>query len=180
MPKKVAVIVGSLRAESINRQLAVALSKLAADKLEFALVKIDDVPLYNQDLEATLPAPVVRFKAEVEAADALLFVTPEYNRSIPGVMKNLIDWGSRPYGKGSFGGKIAGIVGTSPGAIGTAAAQQDLRKLLTIFNMRLMGQPEIYLQTKPGMFDADGSVTDEGTRKFLQGYVDKFAAFIGL
>lgn len=179
MVKKVAVIVGSLQANSMNCRLAQALAKLAAGKLELSLVKIDDVPLYNQDLEANLPAPVARFKAEVEAADAVLFVTPEYNRSIPGVLKNLIDWGSRPYGKGSWGGKVAGIVGTSPGAIGTAAAQQDLRKLLTIFDMRLMGQPEVYFQTKPGLIDDSFTVTDEGTRKFLQGYVDKFAAFIG-
>lgn len=179
MTKKVAVIVGSLQANSMNRRLAYALAKLAEGKLEFNLLKVDDVPLFSQDLEAELPAPVAGFKAEVEAADAVLFVTPEYNRSIPGVLKNLIDWGSRPYGKGSWGGKPAGIVGTSPGAVGTAAAQQDLRKLLTIFNMRLMGQPEVYLQTTPGLITDDHSISNERTRAFLQGYVDSFAAFIG-
>lgn len=179
MTKKVAVIVGSLKAESINRKLALALGKLAEGKLEFSVLKIDDIPLFNEELEANLRAPVARFKQEIEAADAVLFVTPEYNRSMPGVLKNLIDWGSRPYGKSSFTGKLAGIAGTSPGVIGTAAAQQDLRKLLTIFNMKIMGQPELYLQTKPGLFADDHSTTDEGTRKFLQGYVDKLAAFIG-
>ncbi len=179
MAKKVAVIVGSLKAASINKKLALALGKLAEGKLEFSLVRIDDIPLFSEDLEANLPAPVARFKAEVEAADAVLFVTPEYSRSMPGVMKNLIDWGSRPYGKSSFSGKIAGIAGTSPGVVGTAAAQQDLRKLLTIFNMKIMGQPEVYLQTKPGLIADDHSITDEGTKKFLQGYVDKFAQFIG-
>lgn len=179
MAKKVAVIVGSLQANSMNRRLAHALARLAEGKLEFNILKVDDVPLFNQDLEANLPAPVARFKAEVEAADAVLFVTPEYNRSIPGVLKNLIDWGSRPYGKGSWGGKPAGIVGTTPGAVGTAAAQQDLRKLLTIFNMRLMGQSEVYLQTTPGLIADDHSVSNERTRTFLQGYVDTFTAFIG-
>ncbi len=179
MAKKVAVVVGSLKKESINLKLAKALAKLAEGKLELNILKVDDIPLFNEELEASLPAPVARFKSEIEAADAVLFVTPEYNRSMPGVLKNLIDWGSRPYGKGSFGGKPAGIVGTSPGAIGTAAAQQDLRKLLTIFNMRIMGQPEIYLQTTPDLFAADSSVTNDKTKAFLQGYVDKFAAFIG-
>jgi chromate reductase len=172
---KVAVIVGSNRRESVNRRLAQALSKLGADRFAFRFVQIDDLPLYNQDLEADLPTSVARFKSEIAAAEGLLFVTPEHNRSIPTVMKNAIDWGARPYGQNSWSGKPAAITGTSPGALGTAVAQQHLRQVLGSLGMLVMGG-EAYVGFKPGLIDADGAITDDGTRKFLHGFVDQFAA----
>ena len=175
---KIAVIVGSLRRDSINRKLAEALAKLAGPKLEFTYVKIDDVPLFNQDLEPNPPAAVTRVKGQIEAADGVLIVTPEYNRSIPGVLKNALDWASRPSGKNSFSGRPAGIIGTSGGAIGTAAAQQHLRSILITLNTTLMGQPEGYLQFKQGLVDEQHNVTDESVRKFLQTYVDAFTAWV--
>jgi chromate reductase len=175
---KIAVIVGSTRRESINRKLAQALSKLASPDLQFTWPRIDVLPLYNQDLEAEFPAEVTRFKAEIEAADAVLFVTPEYNRSVPAPLKNAIDWASRPYGKNSWSGKPGAIIGTTPGSIGTAAAQQHLRSILGILDVRLMGQPEGYIVFKPGMIDDEGTITDEGVRKFLQGYMDRFAGWV--
>lgn len=178
MPK-IAIIVGSLRRESFNRKLALALSKLAKPGIEFTWVRIDDLPLFNQDMEASPPAPVARFKGEIETADAVLIVTPEYNRSIPGPLKNAIDWGSRPYGKNSWGGKPGAIIGATPGAVGTAAAQQHLRPVLVTLGVILMGQPEGYIVFKPGLIDEAGTVADEGTRKFLQSYMDAVAAWIG-
>src|SRR5262249_53019551 len=136
---KVAVIVGSNRRESVNRRLAHALTRLDADKLAFSFVQIDDLPLYNQDLEAELPKSVARFKSEIAAADGLLFVTPEHNRSIPAVLKNAIDWGARPYGQNSWSGKPGAITGTSPGAIGAAIAQQHLRQVLGNLGVLVMG-----------------------------------------
>jgi len=175
---KIAVIVGSLRRESINRKLAQALAKLAGSRAQFTILKIDDVPLFNQDLEPNPPAAVTRLKAEIEAADGVLIVTPEYNRSIPGVLKNAIDWASRPYGKNSFNGKPTAAIGASGGAIGTAAAQQHLRSILAYLNVTLMGQPEGYISFKPGLIDDQHNVTDESVRKFLQTYVDAFAAWV--
>lgn len=177
--QNIAVIVGSLRKDSYNKTLAKALEKLAAGKMKFTHVEIGDLPLFNQDLESSLPAPVARMKKEIETADAVLLVTPEYNRSIPGVLKNAIDWGSRPYGKSSFAGKPAAIAGASPGAIGAAVAQNHLRSVTAGFlDMPTMGQPELYLAWKDGVIAADGSVNDEGTKKFLQGFVDKFALWV--
>jgi chromate reductase len=175
---KIAVIVGSLRRDSINRKLAGALTELAKPKAEFALSKIDDLSLFNQDLEPSPPASVTRLKREIEAADGVMIVTPEYNRSIPGVLKNAIDWASRPYGKNSFDGKPTAAIGTSMGAVGTAAAQQHLRSILAYLNVKLMGQPEGYINFKPGLVDDKGTVTDEDVRKFLQGYVDSFVAWV--
>lgn len=175
---KVAVIVGSNRRESVNRRLAQALSKLGADKFAFSFVQIDDLPLYNQDLESELPKNVARFKSEVAAADGLLFVTPEHNRSIPTVLKNAIDWGARPYGQNSWTGKPAAITGTSPGALGTAVAQQHLRQVLGNLGVLVMGG-EAYVGFKPGLIDADGAITDEGTRNFLNGFIDQFATLVG-
>lgn len=174
---KVAVIVGSNRRESVNRALAQALAKLGEDKFALTFVQIDDLPLYNQDLEAELPKSVARFKFEIAAADGLLFVTPEHNRSIPAVLKNAIDWGARPYGHNSWNAKPAAITGTSPGAIGTAVAQQHLRQVLGDLGMLVMGG-EAYIGLKPGLIDADGAIPDEGTRKFLKGFVDQFAALV--
>jgi chromate reductase, NAD(P)H dehydrogenase (quinone) len=175
---KIAVIVGSLRRDSINRKLAEALADLAKPKAEFVLSKIDDLPPFNQDLEPSPPAAVTRLKREIEAADGVLIVTPEYNRSIPGVLKNAIDWASRPYGKNSFDRKPAAAIGTSMGAVGTAAAQQHLRSIFAYLNVKLMGQPEAYINFKPGLVDDKGTVTDEDVRKFLQGYVDSFVAWV--
>lgn len=172
---KVTVIVGSNRRDSINRKLAQALVKLGAAKAEFSFARIDDLPMYNQDHEADLPKPVARFKAELAAAEAILFVTPEHSRSIPAVLKNAIDWGARPWGKNSWTGKLAAVAGASVGAIGTAIAQAHLKNIL-LAQGALVAGGEAYLTFKDGLIDADNNVTDEGTRKFLQGFVDQFAA----
>jgi chromate reductase len=175
---KIAVIVGSIRRDSINRKLATALAALAEPKAEYAFSKIDDLPLFSQDLEPSPPASVTRLKGEIEAADGVLLVTPEYNRSIPGVLKNAIDWASRPYGKNSFNAKPTATIGTSMGTVGTAAAQQHLRSILAYLNVKLMGQPEGYIVFKQGLVDEAGNISDEGARKFLQGYVDSFANWV--
>lgn len=172
----IAIIVGSIRKDSYNLKLARALEKLGGKHFTATHVRIDDLPLFNQDLESALPASVTRLKQEIEAADGVLFVTPEYNRSIPGVLKNAIDWASRPYGSNSFSGKPSAICGTSPGVIGTAVAQAHLRSVVAGFlSSPVMGQPELYLAFKDGLIDADGNVTNEDTKKFLQSYVDHFA-----
>jgi len=175
---KIAVIVGSIRRDSINRKLAEALAKLAGPKLEFTHVQIDDLPLFSQDLEPNPPAAVTRIKGQIESADGVLVVTPEYVGAIPGVLKNSLDWASRPYGKNSFSGKPTAGIGTSGGAIGTAVAQQHLRSILAYLNVTLMGQPEGYIQFKQGLVDAQHNVTDESVRKFLQSYVDAFTAWV--
>jgi chromate reductase len=176
---KVAVLVGSLRRESINLKFAKALAKLARPKLDFTFVEIGDLPLYNEDLWQAPPASVLRLKADIAAADAVLFVTPEYNRSVPGVLKNAIDWGTRPWGQNSWAGKPASIIGTSPGNIGSALAQAHLGNILSHIGMLVLGQPEVFFVTKPGLIDEDGTVTDDTTRAFLEGYLAKFAAWIG-
>ncbi|NJO22672.1 MAG: NAD(P)H-dependent oxidoreductase [Sphingomonadales bacterium] len=175
---KIAVIVGSLRRESINKKLAHALAKLAKPGTEFTFSKIDDLPLFSQDLEPSPPAAVTRLKGEIEAADGVLIVTPEYNRSIPGVLKNAIDWASRPYGKNSFAGKPTAAIGTAMGSLGTAAAQQHLRSILAYLHVVLMGQPEGYIVFKQGLVDDSHTVTDENVRKFLQTYMEKFGEWI--
>lgn len=177
MTAKVAVLVGSLRKDSINRQFAEALGRLAKGKLEFRFVEIGTLPLYNQDLEAQLPASVVRFKHEIEAADAVLFVTPEFNRSFSGALKNAIEWGSRPWGKTSWAGKPGAIVGATLGVVGTAAAQSQLRSVVTAIDIPLMAQPEIYLNFREGLI-VDGEITDEGFRTLLNGWVTRFADWI--
>ena len=174
---RIAVVVGSNRRESVNRKLAEALAKLGSGEAEYALVRIDDLPLYNQDDEANLPASVVRFKAEIEAADGVLFVTPEHSRSIPAVLKNAIDWGARPWGRNSWTGKVGAVTGTSPGAISTALAQQHLRQILGAQGVVLAGG-EAYLQFKPDLIDENGAVTEEGTRAFLKGFLDQFTALV--
>ena len=170
----VAVLIGSNRRDSINRKLAHALSKLAAERLAFRFVALDDLPLYNQDLEAELPQSVVRFKSEIAAADALLFVTPEHNRSVPALLKNAIDWGARPYGQNSWNAKPAAITGTSPGALGTAAAQLHLRQVLGALGVVLTGG-EADISFKPGLVDADGTIVDASTRDFLKAFLDRLA-----
>jgi chromate reductase len=178
MPKlNVAVVVGSNRRESINRKLAEAIAKLGAGTLSFTFVKIDDLPLYNQDLETPLPESVARMKREIEAADGVLFVTPEHSRSLPAVLKNAIDWGARPWGKNSWTGKPAAVTGTSPGAIGTAIVQQHLRSVAGILGMLVLGG-EHYVTFKPELIGPDGAIADASTRAFLQGLVDQFAALV--
>jgi len=174
---QLAVIVGSNRRESINRKLAHALAKLSAGKFEASFVRIDDLPMFNQDHESNLPAEVARFKAELAKADGILIVTPEHDRSIPAVLKNTIDWGARPYGQNSWGGKPAFITGTSPGAIGTAIAQQHLRAVMVSLGTILLGG-EAYITFKPNLIDDAGNIADDGTQKFLQGYVDRFADLV--
>jgi chromate reductase len=175
---RVALFVGSLRNDSINRKLAKAIEKLAPADFEFESIRIDNLPLYNQDFDGAYPQEPARLKRQVEAADAVLFVTPEYNRSIPGVLKNAIDIGSRPWGTNSFAGKPAGVLGISVGSIGTALAQQHLRNVLAYLDMPTLGQPEMFLQFRDGLIDDDGNITNEDTRRFLQGWVDRYVAWV--
>lgn len=175
---KLGVIVGSNRKESINRKLALALAKLGGGAFDARLIQIDDLPMYNQDHEQPVPAPVVRFKSEVEASDALLFVSPEHSRSIPAVLKNAIDWGARPWGKTSWPNKPAAVTGTSAGLMSTAIVQQHLRAVLGDQGLLLIGG-EAYIQYKNEMFDADHNVADASVRDFLQSLMDRFAAFAG-
>lgn len=174
----IAVLVGSLRTGSHNQALARALEKLAAGKATFDHVQIGDLPLYNQDFDKAYPAEGLRLKEQIRKADAVLFVTPEYNRSVPGVLKNAIDLGSRPYGHSAFAGKPAAVIGTSIGVIGTALAQQHLRNILAYLDMPVLGQPEAFIHFKEGLIDGQGTISNEGTRDFLQGFVDKFLAWI--
>ncbi|WP_062114230.1 NADPH-dependent FMN reductase [Aureimonas sp. AU40] len=176
--KQVAVLVGSLRKDSINRKFAEALGKLAAGRLEFRFVELGDVPMYNDDLFENLPASITRLKNDIASADAVLFVSPEYNRSFPAVLKNAIDWGTRPYGQNSFATKPGGLVGTSPGAAGGAAGQNHLKSVLNVVDVVLMGQPEVYFQYKPELFADDGSVKDEATKAFLEAYISRFVQWI--
>ena len=173
----IAVVVGSLRKDSFNRKLAHALARLAPKEFVFKHSRIDDLPLYNQDDDANQPAPTKRLKAEIQAASGVLFVTPEYNRSIPGVLKNAIDHASRPYGQSAWNGKPAGIVGITPGTMGTSMAQQHLRNVLANQDMPTLAQPEAFLVAKPDFFDAEGNITGE-YREFLQKWVDKYVEFV--
>jgi chromate reductase len=177
MTTKVAVIVGSLRKDSVNRRFAQALARLARPQLDLRIVEIGDLPLYNQDLEAELPAPVIRFKAQIEAADAVLFVTPEFNRSFSAALKNAIEWGSRPWGRNSWMSKPGAIVGATPGAVGTAAAQSQLRSVAGAIGVALTVQPEIYLSYRDGLI-VDGEITDENLRGLLIDWAGKFADWI--
>ncbi len=179
MTYQIAVLVGSLRKDSFNRQLATGLARLAPADFAFQQLEIGDLPLYNQDDDAHQAAPVLRLKSAIASAQGLLFVTPEYNRSMPGVLKNAIDHASRPYGQSAFAGKAAGVIGASVGAIGTALAQQHLRNVLAYLDVPTLGQPEAFVQAKEGLFNPDGSI-GESSRKFLQGWVDKYVAWIKL
>jgi chromate reductase len=174
---QVAVIVGSNRRDSINRKLAQAFIKLGAGKFDAKIVRIDDLPMYNQDIEGNLPAEVVRYKDEIKLADGVLIVTPEHNRSAPTVLKNAIDWGARPFGTSVWPGKPGFITGTSPGAIGTALVQANLRTVMLGLGMTLLGG-ESYIQFKPNLVDDQGTISDETTKTFLQGFVDRFATLV--
>ncbi len=175
---QVGYIIGSLASASINRQLAKALVKLAPAELAMHEIPIKELPLYSYDHDANYPAVATAFKQAIAGADALLFVTPEYNRSIPGGLKNALDWGSRPWGKNSFTGKPSGVIGASVGAIGTALAQQHLRAVLNFCNAPQMTQPEAYIQFKKDLVAEDGRVSDAGTEDFLRNYMKAFAAFV--
>lgn len=173
----IAVFVGSLRRESFNRKLAHAMAILAPTEFTFEQAQIDDLPLYNQDDDDEQSAAVMRLKAEIKKADGLLFITPEYNRSIPGVLKNAIDHASRPYGQSAWSGKPAGVMGVSVGAAGTAMAQQHLRNVLAYLDVPTLGQPEAFIQAKDNLFDASGRI-GEGTRSFMQGWMDSYVDWI--
>lgn len=175
---RIAVVVGSLRRESYNRQLAQAVTRLAPRELSFEWLRIDDLPLYNQDDDPHPSAATQRLKREIAAAQGLLFVTPEYNRAIPGVLKNALDLASRPYGQNAWAGKPAGVMGASIGAIGTAVAQQHLRTSLAYLDVPTLGQPEVFIHVKEGFFDREGNVASADTRKFLQGWMDQYVAWI--
>ncbi|HVP95895.1 NAD(P)H-dependent oxidoreductase [Methanoregula sp.] len=174
---QIAVLVGSLRKDSLNQKLATGLTRLAPPGFSFTQVQIADLPLYNQDNDDHPAAAIVRMKDGIKAADGLLFVSPEYNRSIPGVLKNALDCGSRPTGQSAWAGKPAGIIGVSTGAIGTAMAQQHLRNVLSYLDVAVMRQPEAYLQMREGMFDPDGNI-GAGSRAYLQNWMDKYVAWI--
>jgi chromate reductase len=174
----VGYFVGSLARASLNRKLALALTRLAPPELTLRELSFGDLPLYSYDYDADYPPVARRFKAAIAAVDAVLFVTPEYNRSIPGGLKNAIDWASRPHGKNSFHRKPSGVIGTSPGKIGTAVAQQHLRSILCFCNSPLMNTVEAYIQFTPGLIDDAGEVTDASTREFLRNYLAEFSGFI--
>ena len=175
--RRVAVVVGSLRKDSFNRKMAKALAAMAPKELSLEIVEIGQLPLYNQDDDASPPPASVAFKEKIAGADAVLFVTPEYNRSVPGVLKNAIDHASRPYGQSAWGGKPAGVIGVSVGAIGTALAQQHLRNVLAYLDVPTLGQPEAFIQNKEGLFDDKGHVS-EASKQFLQSWVDKYVAWV--
>ena len=177
-PYKVGYLVGSLSKASINRLLATALVRLAPAELEMSEIAFKDLPLYNYDYDANFPPVATAFKNAIAAVDAVLFVTPEYNRSIPGGLKNAIDWASRPYGKNAFTRKPSAFIGASPGKIGTAIAQQHLRSILAFCNSPQMNSIEAYIQFERGLISEDGEVTNESTREFLQNFIVEFHGFI--
>lgn len=174
---QIALIVGSLRKDSFNQKLATALTKLAPAEFVFKQVSIRDLPLYNQDDDANQADSVKRLKADILTAQGLLFVTPEYNRSMPGVLKNAIDHASRPYGQNAWAGKPAGVIGASIGSIGTALAQQHLRNVLAYLDVPTMGQPEAFIHVKEGLFNESGEI-GEGSKQFLQGWMDRYVAWV--
>ena len=174
----VGYFVGSLATKSINRLLARALVRLAPPELQMTEISFKDLPLYSYDYDASYPPVATEFKNAIAAVDAVLFVTPEYNRSIPGGLKNAIDWASRPYGKNAFTRKPSAVIGTSPGRIGTAIAQQHLRSILAFCNSPQMNSIEAYIQFERGLFDEDAQVTNDSTRAFLQNYMAEFHRFI--
>lgn len=174
---RIAIIVGSLRKDSFNKRLAEAITKLAPSNFMFNWLNIGNLPLYNQDDDDNQAEAVKQMKAEIRNSQGLLFVTPEYNRSIPGVLKNAIDHGSRPYGQSVWAGKPAGVIGISIGVIGTALAQQHLRSVLAYLDVPTLGQPEVYIQMKDGLFE-DGGNLGAGSMEFLQNWMDRYVAWV--
>ncbi len=175
---KVGYLVGSLARASINRKLARALARLAPPELALQEIPIGELPLYSYDYDADFPAVARRFKQAIDGVDGVLFVTPEYNRSIPGALKNAIDWASRPWGQNSFSRKPSGVIGTSPGSIGTAVAQQQLRGVLCFCNSPLMNTMEAYIQFTPDLIDDEGNVGNPDTADFLRKYMQEYARFV--
>lgn len=176
--RDVAVIVGSLRKGSYNRMMAHALAEVAPESLRLEIVEIRDLALYDQDLEESPPQPWVAFRDRIRRADAVLFVTPEYNRSVPGALKNAVDVGSRPYGQSAWQGKPAAVVSVSPGAIGGFGANHHLRQSLVFLDMPALQQPEAYIGHAANLFDAEGHLTNDGTREFLRKFMQAFASWI--
>jgi len=174
----VGYFVGSLARASINRKLALALTRLAPSELRMQEIPIGELPLYNYDFDADYPPPARALKEAIAAVDAVLFVTPEYNRSIPGVLKNAIDWASRPWGKNSFTRKPSGVIGTSPGKIGTAVGQQHLRSIMAFCNSPLFNAIEAYIQFTPGLITDAGEITDDSTAEYLRNYMVEFHGYI--
>lgn len=174
----VAVIVGSLRKDSINRKVAYALADIAPSELKLGIVEIGHLPIYNQDGDEDPPAAWTQFRERITAADAVLFVTPEHNRSVPAALKNAIDIGSRPYGKSAWSGKPGAIVSASPGSIGGFGANHHLRQSLVFLNIPAMAQPEAYLGGADKLFDPNGKLANDGTRKFLRGFMQAFSDWI--
>jgi chromate reductase len=175
---QIAVVVGSLRRDSFNQKLANAIMKLAPSEFSFKQSQIGDLPLYNQDDDGNPAEPVRRLKGEIAEAQGLLFVTPEYNRSMPGVLKNALDHASRPYGQNAWAGKPAGVIGASIGSIGTAIAQQHLRNSLAYLDVPTLGQPEAFIHVKEGLFDEAGNIGNEDSRKFLQNWMDHYVIWV--
>lgn len=178
MTYSIGYFVGSLSSTSINRTLSQALIALAPDQLEFREIPIRDLPLYSPDHDADYPAVARALKEAVETSDGILFVSPEYNRSIPGALKNAIDWGSRPWGTNSFARKPTGIVGASIGGIGTAVMQSSMRSVLSFLDAPQLNSPEAYIQFRPEVFGPGGEVRDESTADFLRHYMDEYCAFV--
>jgi len=175
---RVGYLIGSLAKASINRKLAKALVRLAPADMQLTEISFGELPLYSYDYDADFPPAARAFKAALAEAEAILFVTPEYNRSIPGGLKNAIDWASRPWGQNSFARKPTAIIGASTGAIGTAVAQQSLRSVMAFCNSPLMNSIEAYIQFKPGLITDDGDVTNAATAEFLRNYMAEFYGFI--
>jgi len=176
---RVGVFIGSMAKESINRKLAKALMRLAPESMKLEEIPIRDLPIYSYDFDSSYPQVAQDLKDAIARSDALLFVTPEYNRSVPGGLKNAIDWGSRPWGKNSFAMKPSAVIGTSPGAVGTAVAQQHLRSILSFVNSPELAQPEAYIQFVNGLISDDGEVTVQSTADFLRNWLREFEIFIG-
>ena len=176
--RKVAVLVGSLRKESFNRKMAKALAAIAPAPLKLEIVEIGQLPLYTQDFDANPPPEVPAFKQRIFESDAVLFVTPEYNRSVPGVLKNALDVGSRPYGKSAWNGKPTAVVSVSPGVIGAFGANHALRQSFVFLNMPALQQPEAYIGNAAALFDGEGKLINDATRDFLQKFLQAFAQWI--
>jgi chromate reductase len=172
-------IVGSISSTSINRRLSKALKTVAPDGVTLVEIPIADLPFYSPDLDGDFPQVARDFKQAIADVDGVIILTPEYSRSIPGVLKNALDWSARPYGQASFDSKPTAVIGTSQGPISTAAAQQHLKTILSHYNAPVLGQPEGFIQSTPGLFEDDGEITNEGTAAFLRSYLDAFVELIG-
>lgn len=175
---RIALLIGSLSRDSINRRLATALAQLGSDRFEFRESALAELPLYNRDMDRALPPAVLSFKQAIEAADGVLIVSPEYNRSVPSALKNGIDWGSRPYGANSWRGKPTAIAGLASGSLGTAPAQQHLRNILSHLDVPVLTQPEVCMAMREGLFTAGGEIADPATRQFLDGFLTRFSAHV--